>query len=182
MIFTETPLKGAFVIEPEPVHDERGMFARVWCLKEFEAHGLGATWVQSSLSLNIRRGTLRGMHYQVAPHEEVKLVRCTAGAVYDVIVDLRPESATYCCSFGVTLSAENRRTLYIPRRFAHGFLTLMDNSEVFYQMSEFHSPASARGFRWDDPGFNIKWPEPVSIMSEKDRAWPIFPKACTASS
>ena len=140
MIFTETALKGAFVIEPEPMNDDRGFFARMWCQQEFEAQGLKISWVQSSISVNTRKGTLRGMHYQVAPHEEVKLVRCTRGAIYDVIVDLRPTSPTYCRHVGVTLSAENRRMLYIPGQFAHGFLTLEDKSEVFYQMSEFSCP------------------------------------------
>jgi len=178
MIFTETVLKGAYVIDPEPVRDERGMFARTWCQQEFEAQGLKVTWVQSSFSVNNRRGTLRGMHYQVAPHDEVKLVRCTMGAIYDVIVDLRPESPTYCHYFGVMLSAENRRALYIPQRFAHGFLTLQDNSEVTYHMSEFYAPASAWGIRWDDPTFRIEWPEPVTVLSEKDRTWPAFQKNC----
>lgn len=175
MIFTETILKGAFEIEPELVRDERGMFARTWCQKEFEAQGLKVTWVQSNISMSSRRGTLRGMHLQIAPHEEVKLVRCTRGAIHDVIVDLRPASPTYCRHVGVTLSAENRRMLYIPERFAHGFLTLEDNSEVSYHMSEFYAPASARGFRWDDPAFGIQWPETIMVMSEKDRSWPVFP-------
>lgn len=174
MIFTETALRGAFVIDLEAVKDERGMFARTWCQKEFEAQGLKVTWVQSSISVNNRKGTMRGMHYQVAPHEEVKLVRCTIGAIYDVIVDLRPISPTYCHHVGVMLSAENRRMLYIPKQFAHGFLTLEDNSEVSYHMSEFHDPASARGLRWDDPTFRIEWPEPFTVMSEKDRTWPVF--------
>jgi dTDP-4-dehydrorhamnose 3,5-epimerase len=174
MIFTETILEGAFVIEPEFVKDERGMFARTWCQREFEAHGLAGAWVQASISVNRRKGTMRGMHYQVAPHEEVKLVRCTMGAIYDVIVDLRPESPTYCRHVGAMLSAENRRMLYIPERFAHGFLTLEDNSEVSYHMSEFYAPASARGFRWEDATFRIEWPEPVTVISEKDRTWPPF--------
>lgn len=174
MIFTETALKGAFVIDPELVKDERGMFVRTWCQKEFEAQGLKVTWLQSSISVNSRKGTLRGMHYQVAPHEEVKLVRCTMGAIYDAIVDLRPTSPTYRDHVGIVLSAENHRAFYIPKQFAHGFLTLTDNSEVSYHMSEFYSPSSARGFRWDDPTFHIKWPEPFTVMSEKDRTWPTF--------
>lgn len=174
MIFTETALKGAFVIDPEPVKDDRGLFARMWCQQEFAAQGLSATWVQSSISFNSRKGTLRGMHYQAAPYEEVKLVRCTMGTIYDVIVDLRPNSATYAQHVGVTLSAENRRALYIPKQFAHGFLTLDDKSEVSYHMSEFHVPASACGFRWDDPTFGIQWPEAIMVMSEKDRSWPVF--------
>lgn len=174
MIFTETALSGAYVIDLEPMQDERGLFARTWCRKEFEANGLDVTWVQSSISVNKRRGTLRGMHYQATPNEEIKLVCCTMGAIYDVIVDLRPDSPTYCQHVAVTLSAENHRAVYIPKEFAHGFLTLKDQSEVLYQMSEFHAPASARGFRWDDSAFVIKWPEPVVVMSEKDRAWPAF--------
>ena len=174
MIFTETALKGAFVTDPEPVKDDRGLFARLWCQQEFAAQGLSATWVQSSSSFNRRKGTLRGMHYQAAPCEEVKLVRCTIGAIYDVIVDLRPTSPTYCQHVGVTLSAENRRSVYIPKQFAHGFLTLEDNSEVSYHMSEFHAPTCARGFRWDDPTFRIEWPEPFTVMSERDRTWPVF--------
>lgn len=174
MIFTETSLKGAFLIEPEPVKDERGMFARVWCRKEFEAQGLKVTWVQNNLSVNSRKGTMRGMHYQVAPHEEVKLVQCTMGAIYDVIVDLRPASPTYCHHVGVVLSAENRRMLFIPEMFAHGFLTLQDGAEVFYHMSAFYAPGSARGFRWDDPTFGIEWPAVIVSMSDKDRSWPTF--------
>ena len=176
MIFTETALKGAFVIEPELVKDERGMFGRTWCQKDFETQGLRVTWVQSSLSVNYRKGTLRGMHYQVSPHEEVKLVRCTMGAVYDVIVDLRATSSTYLHHVGMVLSAENRRALYIPKQFAHGFLTLTDSCEVSYHMSEFYAPSSARGFRWDDPTFRIEWPEPFTVMSEKDQTWPTFSK------
>ncbi len=174
MIFTEAALKGAFIIDPEPASDERGMFARVWCEKEFERHGLSARWVQSSISVNRRKGTLRGMHYQVAPNQEVKLVRCTAGAIYDVIVDLRPTSLTYRQHVGLTLTADNHRSLYIPEQFAHGFLTLQDNSEVSYHISEFYAPSSARGIRWDDPLLQITWPEPVVIVSEKDQAWPQF--------
>ena len=174
MIFTETKLKGAFLIDPEPVKDERGMFARIWCQKECEAKGLKATWVQNNLSVNNRKGTMRGMHYQVAPHEEVKLVQCTMGAIYDVIVDLRPASATYLQYVGVELSAENRRMLFIPEMFAHGFLTLQDGSEVFYHMSAYYSPEAARGFRWNDPSFGIQWPEAIESMSEKDRNWPTF--------
>lgn len=174
MTFTEVLMKGAFVIDLEPIRDDRGLFARTWCRKEFEAHGLAATWVQSSISVNNRKGTMRGMHYQDAPNEEVKLVRCTAGAIYDVIVDLRPTSPTYCQHVGITLSADNHRAVYIPKQFAHGFLTLEDKSEVSYHMSEFYSPASARGFRWDDPALKIAWPEPILVISEKDRTWPAF--------
>jgi dTDP-4-dehydrorhamnose 3,5-epimerase len=177
MIFTETALKGVFLIDPAPVRDERGMFVRTWCQREFEAHEIAATWVQSSVSVNTHRGTMRGLHYQVAPHEEVKLVRCTAGAIYDVVVDLRPSSVTFCRYVGVTLSAANRRAVCIPKNCAHGFLTLENNSEVTYSMSEFHMPDSARGFRWDDPTFKIEWPAPISVISQKDRAWPTFQKS-----
>jgi dTDP-4-dehydrorhamnose 3,5-epimerase len=176
MIFTETIIQEVFLIDPEPVRDERGMFMRTWCQREFEAHGLPITWVQSSVSVNLRKGTMRGLHYQSAPHEEVKLVRCTTGAIYDVVVDLRPASATYCQYVGIVLSADNRRAVYIPKWCAHGFLTLEQNCEVSYHMSEFHAPASARGCRWDDPAFKIEWPAPISVVSEKDRSWPAFHK------
>jgi dTDP-4-dehydrorhamnose 3,5-epimerase len=174
VIFTETPLKGSFVIDLDRKEDERGFFARSWCQKEFETHGLNARLVQCNVSFNKTKGTLRGMHYQVAPHEEAKLVRCTMGSLYDVIVDLRSESPTYMRYFGVVLSAANRRALYIPERFAHGFQTLEDDTEVFYQMSEFYAPECARGFRWDDPAFGIAWPEPVRVISQKDLAYPNF--------
>ncbi|MDH5738834.1 MAG: dTDP-4-dehydrorhamnose 3,5-epimerase [Nitrospira sp.] len=174
MIFTETDLKGAFLIDPEPIRDERGMFMRTWCQQEFETHGLTATWVQSSVSVNARRGTMRGMHYQAAPNEEAKLVCCTIGAIYDVIIDLRPTSSTYGQHVGITLTADNRRAVYIPKQFAHGFLAMEDGTEVSYHMSEFYAASSARGIRWDDPGLNIKWPGPILIVSEKDRTWPSF--------
>ena len=176
MIFTETSLQGVFLIDSEPVRDERGMFMRTWCQREFETHKLPMTWVQSSISVNARKGTMRGLHYQSAPNEEVKLVRCTSGAIYDVIVDLRTASPTYCQHVGITLSADNRRAVYIPKGCAHGFLTLEDNSEVSYCISEFHVPTSARGVRWNDPAFKIAWPAPILVMSEKDRAWPTFSK------
>jgi dTDP-4-dehydrorhamnose 3,5-epimerase len=163
MIFTETVLKGAFIIDVEPINDERGMFARTWCQREFEAQGLKVTWVQNNISLNHKKGT-----------EEIKLVRCTAGSIYDVIVDLRPDSPTFCQHVGVILSAENRRALYIPQSFAHGFQTLSDHAEVFYHMSAFYEASAARGFRWDDAAFKIEWPEPLTVMAEKDRAWPPF--------
>ena len=175
VIFRETSLKGAYVIEPERKEDDRGFFARTWCQREFEAQGLNATWVQSNISMNYRKGTLRGMHHQDAPHEEVKLVRCTMGAIYDVIIDLRPASPTYCQHVGVRLTAENGYAVYIPKQFAHGFLTLEANSEVSYHMSSFYAPASACGFRWDDPTFGIQWPEAVVVISEKDCSWPVFP-------
>jgi dTDP-4-dehydrorhamnose 3,5-epimerase len=173
MIFQETPLQGAFVIDLEPKADERGFFARVWCEQELAAHGLNPRLAQSSLSYNRRRGTLRGLHYRVAPHAEVRIVRCVRGSIYDVIVDLRPESASYLRWLGVTLSAENRRSLYVPEGFAHGFQTLEDDAEVLYQMSELHVPEAERGVRWDDPAFGIAWPHvDTRIISDRDRNWP----------
>lgn len=174
MRFVPLPLSGALLIEPEPIADERGFFARIYCREEFAAHGLDPDLVQCSVSLNKRKGTLRGMHYQKSPHEETKLVRCTMGAIRDVIVDLRRDSLTYLRWAGVDLSAENRSTLYVPRGFAHGFVTLADNSEVFYQMSRFFEPGSAAGVRWNDPAFGIEWPGDVSVISERDRNYPDF--------
>jgi dTDP-4-dehydrorhamnose 3,5-epimerase len=174
MRFTPTPLRGAFVVEPEPHVDERGLFARTFCSREFAEHGLATTFVQCSVSLNRLRGTLRGMHYQRPPACEVKLVRCTAGSIYDVIVDVRPDSPTYRQHFGVELTAANRRALYIPEMFAHGFQSLQDDSEVFYQISEFYTPDASTGLRFDDPALGIAWPLPVTVMSEKDRLWPLL--------
>ena len=172
MIFIETKLKGAFIIEPERLEDERGFFARTWCQREFEAYGLDPRLVQCNISFNKKKGTLRGMHYQVAPHQEAKLVRCTMGAIYDVIIDLRPDSPTFKEWVVVELTAENRRILYIPEGFAHGFQTLVDDTEVFYQMSEFYHPECARGARWNDPAFAIVWPPAERIISAKDQAYP----------
>ena len=174
MIFNKTRLPGAYLIEVQQLTDERGFFARSWCQNEFEAHNLNPRLVQCNISFNLKRGTLRGMHYQAAPFEEAKLVRCTMGAIYDVIVDLRPASPTYKQHFGVTLTAEARDMLYIPEGFAHGFLTLADNTEVFYQMSEFYAPDCARGLRWNDPAFDIRWPEAVQVISERDATYPDF--------
>ncbi len=174
MIFRELELKGVFTIDLDPVVDERGFFARSWCTQEFEENGLDARLVQCNISYNKVKGTLRGMHYQIAPAAEVKVVRCTNGTIYDVIVDLRPDSPTYKRSLSVLLSADNRRMLYIPQHFAHGFLTLADNTEVLYQMSEFYTPSCARGFRWDDPSFDISWVDEVKVLSEKDRTYPDF--------
>lgn len=174
MLFTETDLKGAFLVDLERIEDSRGFFARSWCAREFEERGLNARLVQCNLSRNLTRGTLRGMHYQIAPHEEAKLVRCTMGAIYDAIVDLRPGSPTYLCSFGSVLTAENHRALYVPEGFAHGFLTLTDQSEVSYQMSEYYAPDAARGLRWNDPMISIPWPEPVVVISDRDRSYPDF--------
>ena len=174
MIFDETQLAGAFIIDPERMEDERGFFARTFCVDEFTAHGLDPACVQCNISFNLRRGTLRGMHTQKPPHEEAKLVRCTLGAIHDVIIDLRPGSTTYAEHVGVELSAENRRMLYIPKGFAHGFQTLADNSEVFYQMSSMYVPGSASGVRYNDPAFGIEWPLPVTEISERDVAYPDF--------
>jgi dTDP-4-dehydrorhamnose 3,5-epimerase len=174
VIFRGTPLKGAFVIEPEELADERGFFARTWCQREAERHGLNPRLVQCSISFNRRKGTLRGLHYQAAPHEEAKLIRCTAGAIHDVIVDLRRDSPTFREHFAILLSARNREMLYVPEGCAHGFQTLEDATEVVYQMSEFYSPDSARGVRWNDPAFGIAWPIPDCILNARDRAYPDF--------
>jgi dTDP-4-dehydrorhamnose 3,5-epimerase len=174
MIFTETGLKGAYIIAPELISDDRGFFARTWCRREFTQHGLNPNVSQCNVSFNKKKGTLRGMHYQSAPCEEAKLVRCTSGAIYDVIIDLRQNSETFKKWTSVELNAENRKMLYIPEGFAHGFLTLADDTEVFYQMSEFYSPEHARGVRWDDPSFNIQWPLAISTIAEKDRQFPSF--------
>lgn len=175
MRFTETRLRGAFVIEPEPRLDERGFFARTWCEREFAQHGIGMVIRQCNLSANRRRGTLRGMHYHAPPHAEAKVVSCVRGAIHDVIIDLRPASATYRQYAAVELSADNRRLLYVPAGFAHGFQTLADDTEVYYQMSEFYAPAAARGVRWNDPAFAIEWPPAVPrVLSEQDRSYPDF--------
>jgi len=175
MIFKETELRGAFIVEMERIRDIRGFFARAWCQKEFEAHGLISGFVQNNITFSSKRGTLRGLHYQVAPHEEPKLVRCTRGAIYDVIVDLQPESPTYKRWLGVELTAENNRMIYIPGPFAHGYQILMDDTEVFYQVGEFYAPEHERGFRWDDAAFAIEWPiNPPLILSEKDKHWPDY--------
>ncbi|HZQ46335.1 MAG TPA: dTDP-4-dehydrorhamnose 3,5-epimerase [Verrucomicrobiae bacterium] len=172
MRFEPTKLAGAFIVEPEPHEDARGFFARTFCAREFAKQGLASVFVQSSVSFNHKRGTLRGLHYQKPPAGEVKLVRCTAGAVYDVIVDLRSDSPTYLQHIGVELTARNRRALYVPEMFAHGLQTLEDETEVFYQISEFHAPDRAAGLRFDDPKLNIRWPLPAAAMSEKDLNWP----------
>ena len=174
MIFTPTPLPGAIIVEPEPHEDARGLFARTWCRQEFEAHGLETRLAQCSTSFNKRKGTLRGMHYQAAPMAETKLVRCTRGAIFDVIIDLRPDSPTFTRHVAVTLTAENRTALYVPVGFAHGFQTLADDTEVFYQISELYSAEHARGVRWNDPAFAIAWPEDERIITERDRTYPDF--------
>lgn len=174
MIFTETKLKGAFILDVELRTDDRGGFARTFCAQEFEAHGLKPTVAQCNLSFNHKAGTLRGMHYQLSPAAETKLVRCTKGAIYDVIIDLRPDSPTYLQHFGVELTADDRRALYVPELFAHGYQALTDDAEVVYQVGEFYTPGYERGLRYDDPAFNIQWPLPVTVISEKDAAWKPF--------
>jgi dTDP-4-dehydrorhamnose 3,5-epimerase len=210
MIFTETKLKGAYIIELEPILDERGFFARSFCQREFEKYGLNPCVAQCNISYNKKKGTLRGMHYQLSPFEEARLVRCQRGAIYDVIIDLRPDSATYCQWVAVELSADgvpltahgsqptaycsqltastsqlaayclpltaSNRMLYIPEGFAHGFLTLEDNTEVFYQMSEFYAPGYGQGIRWNDPAFGITWPEEINVISDQDKNYPDFRK------
>ena len=174
MILNPTPLQGAYIVDPERKDDSRGFFARTWCNEEAEAGGLNGRVVQCSISFNAHKGTLRGMHYQAAPYEEAKLVRCTMGKIFDVIIDLRLNSPTYKQHIHVVLSAENRRMLYVPEGFAHGFQTLLDNTEVFYQMSQKYMPDYARGVRWDDPAFGIPWPENTRIISDRDRNFPDF--------
>lgn len=174
MIFHQVELKDAYLIEPQRIEDERGFFARSWCQNEFQAHGLNPRLVQCSISFNHKKGTLRGMHFQIAPYAEAKLVRCTMGAIYDVIVDIRPDSPTFKKYFGAELTPENRKMLYVPEGFAHGFITLSDHSEVFYQMSEFYHAEAARGYRWNEPVFGIAWPLPVQVISERDANYPDF--------
>lgn len=172
MKFFETKLPGVFEIDLEPLSDERGFFARSWCKREFEQLGLNPLIAQCSVSLNEKKGTLRGMHYQAEPHPEAKLIRCTQGALYDVVVDLRRQSPTYSQWVGIGLSAATRHMLYVPEGCAHGFLTLEDKTEVFYQMSEFYHPELSRGVRWDDPKFRIVWPGKIEVISERDRNYP----------
>jgi dTDP-4-dehydrorhamnose 3,5-epimerase len=174
VIFTKTEIPGLFVIEPELHKDARGFFARTWCQHEFKTHGLNPRLMQCSVSFTLKRGTLRGMHYQAAPYREAKLVRCTHGAIYDVVVDLRPESTTFKRHLGVELTAENRKMLYLPEGVAHGFITLMDQTEVFYQMSEFWAPEYARGVRWNDPAFGIRWPMQPQVIADRDANYPDF--------
>jgi dTDP-4-dehydrorhamnose 3,5-epimerase len=174
MIYEETTLKGVFVIGAEKLVDERGFFARAWCQNGFKNHSLTSSFVQANISFNNKTGTLRGMHYQVAPYEEIKLVRCTRGAIYDVVIDLRPISPTYKRWVGVELTADNYNMLYVPEGCAHGFQTLSDDAEVFYQVSQFYSPAHERGIRYNDPAFGIDWPMEVQIISDKDMNWPEF--------
>ncbi len=174
MRFTNTALPGAVIIDIERREDARGYFARTYCAREFEAHGLPTHMVQTNMSLTRQAGTLRGMHYQLAPHAEDKLVRCVRGAIWDAIIDIRPESPTYCAWIGVELSEANGRMLLVPKGFAHGFVTLTDNAEVTYQVSAFYTPESERGLRHDDPAFAIDWPVSVKDSSDKDRSWPAY--------
>jgi dTDP-4-dehydrorhamnose 3,5-epimerase len=171
MQFQATELSNAYIIDLDKIEDERGFFARAWCRREFAAHGLETKLVQCNISSNNKRGTLRGMHYQLPPFAETKLVRCIRGAIYDVIIDLRPDSASFLQWYGVELSAENRRMLYVPTGFAHGFQTLADDTELFYQMSEYYAPDQARGLRWNDPLFNIGWPLAIESISAKDQTY-----------
>lgn len=175
MKFIETKLQGAYIVELDLLEDERGFFARSWCQKEFSERGLNPNLVQCNLSFNRHKGTLRGLHYQIHPHAEAKLLWCTRGAIYDVIIDIRPDSSTFKQWVGVELSVENRRMFYIPEGFAHGFQTLQDNTDLFYQMSEFYYPQSARGIRWDDPLFEIEWPpDECRTISPRDQSFPDF--------
>ena len=177
MIFAETPLEGAFVLDLERREDDRGFFARTFCAKELEEHGLKPVVVQANLSYNPAKGTLRGMHMQTPPAAETKLVRCTRGAIWDVIVDLREDSPTYLEHFGVELTADNRRALFVPELFAHGYLTLADDTEVVYEVGEFYTPGMERGLRYDDPALAIAWPVPVEVISGKDASWPLLEPA-----
>lgn len=174
MIFIESKLKGAFVIEIEKLGDERGFFGRAWCKAEFESHGLNPNLVQSNISHNKRKATLRGLHYQVSPHKEAKLVRCTKGAICDVIVDLRPSSVTYKKWLAVELTESNHKMIYVPEGFAHGYQTLADNTEVFYHVSQFYDSGSERGLRWNDPALGIVWPLPLKVISKKDASHPFL--------
>lgn len=174
MKFTETKLAGAWIVDLSPISDDRGFFSRTYCARDFEQHGLKPSVVQANVSFNHKQGTVRGMHYQTPPAAETKLVRCTAGAIYDVIVDLRPDSATYLQHIGVELTAANRTALYVPELFAHGYLTLTDGAEVVYQVGEFYTPGHEHGLRYDDPALGIKWPRSIDVISEKDAKWAPF--------
>jgi dTDP-4-dehydrorhamnose 3,5-epimerase len=174
MIFTGTKLNGAFIIEPEKLEDERGFFARNWDQNEFEQHGLNSKLVQCNISFNKKKGTLRGIHFQSKPYEESKLVRCTKGKIYDVIIDLRPNSKTFLQWLGIELSENNHQSLFIPEGFGHGFQTLEDNTEVFYQMSQYYHPKYSGGIMWNDEYFKIKWPIKNLIISEKDSLYTKF--------
>ena len=174
MLFNETELKGAFIVDLEQRADNRGFFARTWCQHEFAQQGMVARIVQANMSYNIHKGTLRGMHFQNAPYMETKLVRAVRGAIYDVIIDLRADSPTYKRWIGVELTADNRRALFVPEGFGHGFQTLTDDADVMYQVSEFYTPGAEGGLRYNDPAFDIQWPLPVSVISDKDASWADF--------
>jgi dTDP-4-dehydrorhamnose 3,5-epimerase len=174
MVFTPVGIEGAFLMEPQPIVDERGFFARMWCDEEAEAHGLNPAVEQCNISFNPLAGTLRGMHYQEAPHTEAKLVRCTAGAIFDVLIDIRPDSPSFKRWYGAELTADNHRMLYVPEGCAHGYLTLVDNAEVFYQVSTKYAPKAARGVRFNDPAFNVRWPAPVLHLHPRDRDYADF--------
>jgi dTDP-4-dehydrorhamnose 3,5-epimerase len=175
MRFKSTKLEGVYIVEPERLMDERGFFARAWCQREFENAGLETIFVQCNLSFNAKKGTVRGMHYQKNPYEEEKLVRCTKGEIFDVVVDLAPDSSTYLKWLGVHLTEDNHKMLYVPKNFAHGYQTLTDNAVVFYQVSQFYVPGSEGGLRWDDAQLGIQWPHTSGIIiSEKDRQWPLL--------
>lgn len=177
MMFSETVLKGAYVIEIKPIADHRGFFARQWCKREFEEHGLSPNLLQVNLQFSHKKGTLRGMHFQVAPWQEAKLVRCTQGAILDVMIDLRPDSPTHRKWVAVELTVDNRKVMYVPEGFAHGYQTLTDEAEVMYQTSQFYAPNSATGVRYNDPAFGIQWPLPVSVVSSQDEQWPDYQTA-----
>ena len=174
MRFIETELSGAYIVELDLLEDERGIFARTFCRQEFDKRGLNSDYVQANISVNRQRGTLRGMHYQEAPKAEVKLVQCIKGSLYDVLVDLRPTSETYCRWVGLELGEGGGRLLYVPEGLAHGFQTLEDDTAVYYMMGEYYAPDYARGVRWNDPAFGIEWPIDDPILSEKDRSWPDY--------
>ncbi len=174
MIFTELPLKGAFLVEIKKISDDRGFFGRAWCKNEFEEHGMNGDIKQINTSLTLKKGTIRGMHYQVDPYKETKFIRCTRGSIYDVIIDLRPDSPTFMKWIGNELSQDNYKMVYVPGNFAHGFISLEDNSEVYYPVTEFYTPGAERGIRWNDPAFNIQWPVAADIVSEKDASHPDF--------
>jgi dTDP-4-dehydrorhamnose 3,5-epimerase len=174
MKFVETTLRGSYLVDIEPIQDERGFFARTWCEQEFRERGLNASLKQAALSFNHKEGTLRGMHYQIGESQEAKLVRCVAGTVFDVIIDLRKDSPTFTRHFTVVLTSQGRRMLYVPEGFAHGFQTLTDGAEVFYQISRFYKPEHARGVRWNDPAFAIDWPQADRIISARDQSFPDF--------
>jgi dTDP-4-dehydrorhamnose 3,5-epimerase len=174
MVFTQTRIEGAYIVDPQRIEDDRGFFARAWCKKEFAEHNLKTQIAQVNAGFSPRKGTIRGMHYQRAPHEEVKICRCVMGAIYDVLTDLRPHSATYKEWLAVELTPENGRMLYIPEGCAHGYQTLVDNSELWYFTSQFYAPGYATGVRYNDPVFAIEWPLPVQVISDADRSWPDY--------